>query len=95
VTGAPDNSRQAGISPAPEGYGSPVPWAWLELLANHRVAQNARAAVKARSSVDVLNDEAVADYARAVDAMVAAMDRLAEDKVTGRITAFLSKKERG
>lgn len=80
------------MSAAPSDYGSPVPWAWTELLAEHRRAQVAREAQ--RTATGAAWDVATADYVRAVDAVIDALDRLTADRTTGRITAFLAKKER-
>ncbi len=81
------------MSAAPPDYGSPVPWAWTELLAEHRAAQVARETVRTTTS-QAAWDAATAEYARAVDAVIDALDRLGADKTTGRITMFLAKKER-
>lgn len=72
----------------------PVPEAWTKLVGQHRAAQVAQDQMKDVTSAQAARDEATVRYARATDAMVAEMTRLSESRELGRITAFLSKRER-
>jgi hypothetical protein len=74
--------------------GSPVPEAWTQLVGHHRAAQVAQDQMKDPSATQIVRDEATVRYARATDAMVASMTRLSEAQDIGRITLFLSKRER-
>lgn len=72
----------------------PVPQAWTSLIGHHRAAQVAQDEMKAPGATQIARDEATVRYARACDAMVADMTRLSEAQELGRITLFLSKRER-
>jgi hypothetical protein len=74
--------------------GSPVPEAWTKLIGHHRAAQVAQDQMKDPAATQIARDEATVRYARATDAMVAEMTRLSEMQELGRITHYLSKRER-
>jgi hypothetical protein len=74
--------------------GSPVPEAWTRLIGLHRAAQVAQDQMKDPAATQIARDEAIIRYSRATDAMVAEMTRLSEAQDLGRITLFLSKRER-
>ncbi len=73
---------------------APVPEAWTNLIGYHRAAQVAQDQMKDRAASQAARDEATVRYDRACDAMVAEMTRLSESHDLGRITLFLSKRER-
>lgn len=72
----------------------PVPEAWTQLVGHHRAAQVAQDQMKDPAATQIARDDATIRYARATDAMVAAMTRLSETHELGRITLLLSKRER-
>ena len=74
--------------------GSPVPEAWTKLVGHHRAAQVAQDQMKDPAATQIARDEATVRYARACDDMVATMTRLSESQDLGRITLYLSTRER-
>jgi hypothetical protein len=71
-----------------------VPEAWTQAMAHFRTAQVAWDQMRDPAAAQVMRDEATLRYSRAVDQMMAAMNRLSEGQVLGRITMLLAKKER-
>ncbi len=72
----------------------PVPEAWTRLLAHHRAAQVASDQLNDPDATRISRDEATIRYEHAKIGMVVEMNRLSEAHVLGRITLFLSKRER-
>lgn len=71
-----------------------VPQAWDNLMARHREAVQARLVMRDAAQPQDLRDEATRAYCAATDAMVEAMDRLAESRHRGLITLLLSQRAR-
>ncbi len=70
-----------------------IPAAWTDLVSAHRRATVARDAMRARGGSQQIYDQNMEDFARGLDDMFDAMERLGETD-TSRITALLASKER-
>ena len=71
-----------------------VPEAWKNLQAYHSATQLARDQMTDPRATDVMKDEATDRYVRAVDALIAELDDLREQRWLGRITVLLARKDR-
>lgn len=70
-----------------------VPQSWTDALGHLRAALVERDVLRSPGVTVQAKDLAMARYARSVDAMVASMERLSEDRVLARITLLLSVRE--
>ena len=71
-----------------------VPQAWTDLQAYHNAAQVARDQMTDPRAPGGMKDEATDRYCRAVDAVIAELDVLREQRWLGRITILLARKDR-
>lgn len=71
-----------------------VPQDWTDAMTQLREAQTVGPAMRSATATQQQRDEATVRYVRAVDALVACLDRLSEQQVLGRITMLLSRKDR-
>lgn len=68
-----------------------VPEAWTLLVDQHRAAQVAHDRMHRRDLPQTQRDEATIAHGRALDQMFAAMNRMSEQMLTGRITVALAR----
>ena len=73
---------------------SVVPEEWTRMLGNLRAALIERDVMRSQVATQQMRDAATDRYCSLVDAMVDDLDVLSTRLELGRITAFLSKKER-
>ncbi|NJS39822.1 MAG: hypothetical protein HC783_13305 [Rhodobacteraceae bacterium] len=73
---------------------SPVPAEWTRMIGSFRAAQVAQDQMKDPAASQQVRDDATIRYSRAVDQVIADLGTLSERQVLGRITLFLSKRER-
>lgn len=67
------------------------PLAWTQLITAHRKAQVAHDAMRNREQPQTERDRQTIIFGQSLDEMFAAMNRLSEDGVTGRIGLALSR----
>lgn len=71
-----------------------VPQAWTSMITQLHAARVAQDVIANPASGQIDRDMATVAYSRAADAVIADLGRLSGAGVLGRITLFLSKRER-
>lgn len=71
-----------------------VPEAWTRMMGSLPEAALLRATMRSRNATQIARDAAVKEYTPLVDGIIDDLLRLKADGDLGRVTLFLSKKER-